>query len=93
MPRRRGRGIPAFAGGNLDDFDSLVGSDDIAASGAGASQEQMVAFQQSLDRNSAVLERALAEGIRGVFDVYGKGGLIDSYDSGKKTATRYGQRY
>lgn len=91
--RRRGRGIPAFAGGNLDDFDSLVESDDIAASGAGASQEQMVAFQQSLDRNSAVLERALAEGIRGVFDVYGKGGLIDSYDSGKKTATRYGQRY
>lgn len=91
--RRRGRGIPAFAGGNLDDFDSLVESDDIAASGAGASQEQMVAFQQSLDRNSAVLERALTEGIRGVFDVYGKGGLIDSYDSGKKTATRYGQRY
>ena len=50
-------------------------------------------LQASLDRNSDVLERALTDGIRGVFNVYGKGGLVDSYDTGKKNASRHGERY
>ena len=91
--RRRGRGVAAFADGNVEDFiDGSVSSDSVAGM-SGMSAEQMAAFQASLDRNSEIMERIAAEGIKGVFDVYGKGGLVDSYDSGKKTLNRYGQRY
>ncbi len=85
--RKAGRGIAAFADGNVDDFDIMGGGQDIVDDGMIAS------LQQSIDRNSDVLERALTEGIKGVFDVYGKGGLVDSYDTGKKNATRHGERY
>jgi hypothetical protein len=57
------------------------------------STEQMAAFQSSLDRNNELLERALSEGIHARFDVYGKGGLIDSYDQGKKTVSRHGEKF
>ena len=50
-------------------------------------------FQSSLDRNSAVMERIEANGIHAYFDVYGKGGLVDSYDTGKKTAKSHGEKY
>jgi hypothetical protein len=53
----------------------------------------MAAYQQSLDRNNELLERALTEGIHARFDVYGKGGLVDSYDTGKKNVTRHGEKY
>ena len=59
----------------------------------GMSTEMAVALQSSIDRQSDLLERALTEGIKGVFDIYGKGGLVDSYDTGKKTVNRYGQKY
>jgi len=90
--RRTGRGVRTFAEGNLDDFeevDSVL--DDGTESGLGT--EQMQQLQASLDRNSDVLERAVTEGIHARFDVYGKGGLIDSYDTGKKNVTSHGERY
>jgi hypothetical protein len=94
-PRRRaGRGMAAFADGNMDEFEEIVsgtGTDDGGASGMGT--EQMAAFQSSLDRNNELLERALSEGIHARFDVYGKGGLIDSYDTGKKTVSRHGEKF
>lgn len=61
--------------------------------GSGMSMEMAASLQSSIDRQSELLERALSEGIKGVFNVYGPKGLIDSYDTGKKTVTRHGQRY
>jgi hypothetical protein len=88
---RRGRGVRAFAEGNVEEFEMSDGGGMMADSGF--SPEMAASLQSSLDRNSEVLERALREGFRGVFDVYGKGGLIDSYDTGKKTVKRHGERY
>ena len=90
--RRRSRarsGVLAFADGNLDDFADMGGMGD--ASGA-----DMEAMRQALDRNSAVQEallERLSHPIQAKFDVHGPGGLVDSYDRGKKTATRHGERY
>ena len=87
-------GVRAFAGGNLDDFEEMGSGMGMDGSGtAGMGTEQMAAFQSSIDRNNELLERALTEGIHASFDVYGKGGLIDSYDQGKKTASRHGEKY
>lgn len=93
--RRRGRGVRAFAEGNIDEFEDAMGGYDIAtdSTGGGMSMEMAVALQASLDRQSDLLERALTDGIHAKFDVYGKGGLIDSYDTGKKTVNRHGERY
>lgn len=92
--RRMGsrRGVRAFAEGNVNEFDEMADGGGLMAD-SGMSMEQMTAFQQSLDRNNELLERALTEGIHARFDVYGKGGLIDSYDKGKKTVTSHGERY
>ena len=91
--RRRGRGVRAFADGNLDDFEEVESMAGDGGGMGGFTPEQAAAFQSSLDRNNELLERALTEGIKGVFNVYGKNGLIDSYDTGKKTVTRHGERY
>ena len=90
LPRRRGRGVAAFADGNLDEMGS---GGTVAYGESGLSPEQVMAMQASLDRNSEVLERALSEGIKGVFDLYGKYGLVNSYDTAKKTLKRHGERY
>jgi hypothetical protein len=82
--------VAAFAGGNLDDFEPMAGS---GVGGQGFTPEMALQMQASLDRNSEVMERALTEGIKGIFDVYGKGGLVDSYDTGKKTLKSHGERY
>ena len=90
---RRGMGIRPFADGNLDDFiDSGVAGDSVAGI-SGISAEQAASLQASIDRQSDLLEDLRINGIKATFDVYGKGGLVDSYDSGKKTLNRYGQRY
>lgn len=89
---RMGRGVPAFADGNLEDFEALD-SNDMNTGATGFDPEAMAAFQSSLDRNNELLDRALTEGIHARFDVYGKGGLIDSYDTGKKTVKSHGERY
>lgn len=92
--RRSGMGVRAFADGNLDEFEEMGSGMGMDGSGtAGMGTEQMAAFQSSIDRNNELLERALTEGIHASFDVYGKGGLIDSYDQGKKTASRHGEKY
>lgn len=90
---RRGRGVAAFAEGNIDELQEY--SDDMALAEESSSQNValMAGLQASIDRQSELLERALRDGIKGVFDVYGKDGLIDSYDRGKKTMTRYGEKY
>ena len=90
--RRRGRGVPAFADGNLDDFEEITDGME-TGSGSGIGADQVMQLQASLDRNSDVLERAMNEGIKGVFDVYNKGGLVDTYDTAKKNLTRHGERY
>lgn len=90
--RRRSRGVKAFADGNLDDFEE-VGSELGTGTPAAYDPEMMAAFRKSLDRNNDLLERALTQGIKGVFNVYGKGGLVDSYDTGKKTVSRHGEPY
>ena len=89
--RRRGRGVAAFADGNLSEFSDYPEYSESAA--AGMSAEQAASLQASIDRQSDLLEDLRINGIKATFDVYGKGGLVDSYDSGKKTLNRYGQRY
>jgi hypothetical protein len=82
----------AFASGNLDDFEEVESTMNTDTA-MGFSSDMAASLQASLDRNSDVLERAITQGIKGIFDVYGKGGLIDSYDSGKKNVSRHGERY
>lgn len=89
--RRRGRGVAAFADGNVSEFSDYSEYSESAA--AGMSAEQVASLQASIDRQSDLLEDLRINGIKATFDVYGKGGLVDSYDSGKKTLNRYGQRY
>lgn len=91
--RRRRSGVRAFASGNIDEFDDVVAVTDGSTSASGSGSGATAALQASLDRNSEVLERALRDGIKGVFDVYGKGGLVDSYDRGKKNVNRHGEKY
>lgn len=92
---RRRRGVRAFADGNVEDFEevSSVMGDGMDSGVGGFSPEMAAQMQASLDRNSEVMERVLEQGIHAYFDVYGKGGLIDSYDQGKKTVNRHGERY
>lgn len=93
--RRRsvGRGIRAFADGNLDEFEAVDSGQLTGDSYAGYSMEQMAAMQSSLDRQNDLLEQLLTKGVKGYFDVYGKNGLVDSYDRGKKTVMRHGEKY
>ena len=94
--RRRGAvrkgGVVGFAEGNVEDFADMGGGEWDAESG----MSQMASIKDALDRNSAVQEallERLRSPIQAKFDVYGPEGLIDSYDRGKKTVTRYGQKY
>lgn len=89
--RRRGGGVRAFADGNVSEFEDMSNTGDTGS--MGIATEQTVALQASIDRQSDLLERALTEGIKGVFNVYGKDGLVDSYDRGKKTLNRHGEKY
>jgi hypothetical protein len=90
---RRGRGIRAFADGNVGDFEEVMSDGGGMMADSGFSPEMAMQMQASLDRNSAVMERVLQQGIHAYFDVYGKGGLVDSYDTGKKTVKSHGERY
>lgn len=91
--RRRGRGVRTFADGNIDDFEEAGSAVGEGVTDSGFSPEMAAQMQASLDRNSDVMERVLQQGIHAYFDVYGKGGLVDSYDTGKKTVSRHGERY
>ena len=93
--RRRVRGVRAFADGNVEDFEAYEtdGTNKTDGSYGYMTPEQMAALQRSLDLNNELLERALAEGIQGVFNVHGPDGLVNTYDKGKKEALRHGERY
>lgn len=89
--RRRSvrRGVPSFADGNIDQFEDMGDM----VSGEGTATEQMLSLQASIDRQSDLLEHLRVHGIKATFDTYGKGGLIDSYDTGKKIVSRHGEKY
>lgn len=89
---KRGRGVATFADGNVSDFSDFA---DYSGQSAGTiiSPEQAIALQSSIERQNELLERALTEGIKGVFNVHGPDGLVANYDRGKKTANRHGERY
>ncbi len=92
--RVAGRGMRAFADGNIDDLDDLdVAAGGDATGGSGMGKDQMIALQQALDRNSAVMERLEANGIHAYFDTFGKGGLVNTYDEAKKVLARHGEAY
>lgn len=91
--RQRGGGMSNFADGNLDEFADGASAQGSAGSAQPAFIDMLAAIQASLDRNSEVMEKAVRNGIKGVFNVYGKGGMIDSYDTGKKNVRRYGEKY
>lgn len=87
--RRRRSGVRAFAEGNVDEFDNIDnGTLNIEDYGF-----DPVTMKDSLDKNNELLERALTDGIKGVFNVYGPDGLVASYDKGKKNASRHGEKY
>lgn len=88
---RRGRGVRAFADGNLDEFEEVEST--LGGGDSGMSMEQVISLKESIDRQSDLLEDLRTNGIKATFDVYGKGGLVDSYDTGKKNVTRHGERY
>ena len=90
---RRGRGVRAFADGNLDDYEEIGSEMGTGMEEAGMTVEMAASLQVSIDRNNELLERALNEGIKGVFDVHGPGGLVNTYDTAKKEAVRHGERY
>ena len=89
--RRRGRGVRAFADGNLDEFEEIEST--LGGGDTSMSMEQVISLKESIDRQSDLLEDLRTNGIKATFDVYGKGGLVDSYDTGKKNVTRHGERY
>lgn len=92
---RRG-GMKAFATGNIDELADGATAAEVSSDGtapATSNTDLLAALQASLDRNTEVMQKAVEHGIKGVFNVYGKEGLIDSYDRGKKNANRYGERY
>lgn len=92
---RRG-GMKAFATGNIDELGEGAATAEVPSDGtapATSNTDLLAALQASLDRNTEVMQKAVEHGIKGVFNVYGKDGLIDSYDRGKKNANRYGERY
>ena len=92
--RRRGTGVRAFADGNIGEFEEMTDGGGLTADGMGGfGAEQMAAFQTSLDRNNELLERALTNGIKGVFGVYGPDGIVNAYDTGKKKLQRHGVDY
>ena len=92
--RRRGRGVRAFADGNLEDFDDMIDGGSAENTGLGGiGMEQMAAFQASLDRNSAIMERLAEDGIEAFVSPYGKRGIVNGYDTYKKEAKRHGEKH
>jgi len=93
---RRGRGVRAFAEGNIGDFEEMTdGGYDIATdSGGGGLGFDPAALQASLDRNSDVQE-ALLERLQHPLTVAGTGsnGVVAMYDKLKKEAQRQGVKY
>ncbi len=88
--RRKGRGMAAFADGNLDE---MYDGEGMMADGTGVSPEQMAAFTAALDRNNELWERVLDEGIEAFVSPYGPRGIVNGYDTAKKEALSHGEKY
>jgi hypothetical protein len=88
-------GMRAFKDGNVDDFDfTTEGAEGTDGTGMnGMTADQLLAFQASLDRNSAIMERLAEEGIEAFVSPYGKRGIVNGYDHYKKEAQRQGVKY
>ena len=90
--RRKGKGMAAFADGNVDEIEMADGGG-LMADGTGVSPEQMAAFTAALDRNNELWERVLDEGIEAFVSPYGPRGIVNGYDTAKKEALSHGERY
>ena len=92
--RRRGTGMPAFADGNVGEFEDMSG-DAIVANGTGLGFDP-IALQSSLDANTAVqqalLER-LNQPIVAVNKWTGSDGIPAMYNKMQKEAQRHGENY
>jgi hypothetical protein len=92
---RRGRGVRAFAGGNLEELEEMDNGQWTMDNGMDNGMD-IAAMTDALNRQTAVQEallERLSSPIQATFNVYGKGGLVDSYDTGKKTVNRHGVKY
>ena len=88
---RRGRGVSAFAEGNVEDFEDMAA----AAVGTGEGFDP-AELRASLDRNSAVQEALLERlkvPIKAVVSPHGPDGIVAGYDKAKKEAMRHGEKY
>ena len=89
--RRRGRGVRAFADGNVSDFSDYSEYSESATGGMSA--EQAASLQASIDRQNDLLERLATDGIEAFVSPYGKRGIVAGYDKYKKEAMEYGVKY
>ena len=88
---RRGRGVSAFAEGNVEDFEDMAA----AAVGTGEGFDP-AELRASLDRNSAVQEALLERlkvPLKAVVSPHGPDGIVAGYDKAKKEAMRHGEKY
>lgn len=89
---RRGRGVRAFAEGNLDDFEDISGSGMEGAEGF----DDLTAMQASLDRNTAVQEALLERLNQPIVaqNVWtGPEGIPNMVNKYQKEAKRHGVKY
>jgi hypothetical protein len=91
-PTRR-RGVRAFADGNIDDFEDVLGGSATENGMGGFTPEMAMSMQASLDRNSEVMEQIAANGIEAFVSPYGPRGVVAGYDKAKREAMRHGEKY
>ena len=92
--RRRGTGMPAFADGNIGEFEGMADGGGLTAEGAdGMGMEQMLT---ALDRNSAIQEALLERLNQPIYAqniLYGPDGLPNVINKLNKEAQRHGEEY
>lgn len=90
--RRRGRGVRAFADGNVDDFETMEDGRGMMEDGG----MDLTAIQGSLDRNTAVQEALLErlnQPIVAQNILYGPDGLPNVIAKLQKEAKKHGEKY
>ena len=90
--RRLGRGVRAFADGNVEDFESMDNGELTMDNGG----MDLAAMQASLDRNSAVQEALLERLNQPIYAqniLYGPDGLPNVIAKLQKEAQRHGEKY
>lgn len=92
--RRRGTGMPAFADGNVGEFEDM-GGDAIAANetGGGMSADVMTSMLETNSRLADLLENALTNGIKAVNKWTGSDGIPAMYNKMQKEAQRHGEKF